>query len=379
LDAEQRAVLGQIVTHLTYLGRAESLCDARLLDPEADISAPNAAPVSFHGPRPDGESIRLLVPNRPLVLDDLCVRLEVLRSDRKRRSVLPPSSSYVTYRRPIEPPVRTAGRSRSRPTKPVTAVRFLLASAGPGRRAVRPPLEQAILYTSILRAACQSAYGKPGGRRPSPTLSGRLDSTRTSGHGHAHYLALPAQVGEAKPAAGLVGGRRIEALLVWAPDGFDPDEVRALLDVRRLFGAEWITEFRPAGLVVEGFGPSDLVLPELARPSSTFESITPVLPGTHPRRDIGWTAHVEREVRFSLSERDMPQPVSVDAQPVARGFRTQRPSIGMQNRQPHRALNHPHHVRIEFPEAVPGPLCVGALSHFGLGLFSPTSSVPRGH
>lgn len=372
LNFEQRDVLGQIAAHLTYLGRAESLCDARLLDPDVEASPPNAAPDLPDVPGPDGEAIRLLVPDRPLNLEDLCVRLDLLRSDSKRRSVLPPSVSYVTYRRATEPPVVVARRRQRREIERVTAVRFRLAAVGPGRRPVRPPLIHALLYTSVLRAACQSVYGKRVGEGRSPTLSGRVDSVRRSGHGHAHYIALPAHLGEsAAGGADWVRGRRIEALLVWAPAGLDHDELAALLDVRKLFGAEWIADFRPAGLVVEGFGPSASVLPELAGPSSTFESITPVMPGTHPRVDVGWTSHVESEVRFSLAERGLPEPVAVEARPVARGFLTQRPSIGSLNRRPHRALNHPHRVRIEFPEAVPGPVCVGALSHFGLGLFAP--------
>lgn len=363
LDAEQRTALERIVDRLTYLGRAESICDARLLRSAEVVPTPNAVPLDRADDESVSESIRLLVPDRPLNFEDLCVRLEAMRSSSKQRSVVPPSASWVSYTRPQAPLPTSASRRKPRPAAKPTVVRFQLAAAERGRRPVRPPLRDAVLYTSILRAACQAHFGTP----PSSTLSGRTGSGLAEGHLHAHYLALPARrTGSGSGPHGL----RIESLAVWAPAGFSQEELRAMLVVRRLHGYDWISEFRPMHLVVEGFGAPSTVIDDLVGPSLSFRSLTPVMPGHHPHRG-NWTSQVEAEVRAALRERAFPDASAVHAEHAPRGFRTQRPNRGTAQGGNNGALNHPHDVRIDFSAPVAGPICLGALSHFGLGLFLP--------
>lgn len=366
LDDRQRDGLEQIASRLTYLGRAESFCDARLLRPDEDLPEPNTVPAGPGNAQMPSESIRLLVPDRPLNFEHLCVRLEDMRTDSRQRSINPPSTSWVSYQRPRPPLPTTSSRRKARPGPRPTAVRFRLASAGPGRRPVRPPLRDAVLYTAILRAACQSQFGRMHPEGPSSALSGRIGTDLVEGHPHAHYLALPAH------QTGSGAGRfdRIESLAVWAPGGLTEEELRAVLAVRELRGHDWISEFRPARLVVEGFGPAGSTLGELVGPSRSFRSLTPFFPGHHPHSG-GWTSQVEAEVRAALRERDLPEEgVVVQAEQEQRGYRTQRPSSGA-SRGRQRALNHPHSVQIRFSRPVAGPVCLGALSHFGLGLFLP--------
>lgn len=366
LDDGQRHALDLIADRLTYLGRAESLCDARLLRPGEEMSAPNAVPVDEAEDAPS-DPIRLLVPDRPLNFEHLCVRLEAMRTDAKRRSVLPPSASWVSYRRP-SPPLPTVTSRRKSPSVQVpTVVRFQIAGVDRGRRPVRPPLRDAVLYTSVLRAACQSRFRRISGDPPSPVLSGRSGAALLQGHSHAHYLALPARAGSGSAPLNL----RIESLAVWAPSGLPEEELAAVLSVRMLRGYEWISEFRPAHLVVEGYGKPSLVLDEIIGPSRSYRSLTPFFPGHHPHQG-DWTSHVEMEVRAALRERRFPEAdATVHIEPAPRGFRTHRPKIGSGRTGNNRALNHPYHVRVDFGGPVTGPVCLGALSHFGLGLFLP--------
>lgn len=249
---------------MTYLGRAESLCDARLLEPDEELPAFNVGLATSD----TGNTIRLLVPNRPLAFDDLCVNLEALRSDSKRRATMPPSAHFATYeiRQSDGVPYK-----KPQPKSPrATAVRFRLVSMAPGRRVVRPSIDQTILYTTVLREACQSRFGKDDAASSS-TLSGRVADELARGHRHAHYLPI------------LDATDRIESLIVWAPAGLD-DELEAVMSIRRLTGWEWLSDFRPVGLALENFGAVEDVAPELVGPARKFSSLTPAVPGRHPAR-----------------------------------------------------------------------------------------------
>lgn len=356
---EQRTILAILCDHVTYLGRAESLCDARLMaDDEMRAVDVNAVP-DDRDDATDTDAIRLLVPNRPLDFEGLCVRLIELRRDRRRSAVVPPSARYVRYSRPRTHIVLPARRPRESAAQRVTSVRFELIGLAPDRSPVRPPLQQLVLYTSVLRDACQSAYGKANRDDSSETLSGRSGDRRAVGHTHAHYLALPD-----------TSGRRIEGFVVWVPRGLDGAELAAVTSVQKLFGLDWISDFTPARVQMTGYGDAGTAMPELHGPSTRFVSLTPLVPGTHPKR-ADWRVHIEAEIRNALANRGLP-----DASEIAiaswgtRGFRTRRPMRGSR-KQPHAAVNHPCRVELRFPEPIAGPLCLGALSHFGFGLFKP--------
>jgi CRISPR-associated protein Csb2 len=360
---EQRSVLAMLCSQLTYLGRAESLCDARLMaDDEMWAASVNAMPTDLDDETTDADAIRLLVPIRPLDFESLCVRLAEMRSDRRRRAVVPSAARYVRYSRPRARIALPTGRQRESAVRPITSVRFALVGLAPDRSPVRPPLQQLVLYTSVLRDACQSAYGKLNAGNSSEALSGRSGDLRAVGHTHAHYLALPDS-----------SGRRIDGFVVWVPRGLGPAELSSVTSVQRLFGLHWVSDFTPAGLLVTGFGDVASAAPDLCGPSARFVSLTPLVPGLHPKR-ANWGEHIENEVRSALAERRLPDASEITVSPWnTRGFRTRRPASGA--RKPtHAALNRPCRVELRFPEPIAGPLCLGALSHFGFGLFEPVDA-----
>ena len=109
LDAGQRQVLGKLAELLPYLGRSESVCEARLVDED---TVPDG---SWWRPGSDGpDRVRLLAPTRPFSLPSL----EATTTDvRRRRRTVPPGATWVTYARmssqPSPMPHRHAKQGKS--------------------------------------------------------------------------------------------------------------------------------------------------------------------------------------------------------------------------------------------------------------------------
>ena len=80
---------------------------------------------------------------------------------------------------------------------------------------------------------------------------------------------------------------------------------------------------------------------------------------------------IKRSIKKECTYRGLPEPISVE--PFAgdrnwNAYRTHRQtgsSRGLRNARPAYGL------RLEFSEPICGPVSLGALSHFGLGLFEP--------
>lgn len=358
LDSSQRRILSSICSQLTYLGRAESLCDAQVLEPEQHSQVNiNAAP--FDGPAADAvadvgaASIRLLTPERPVTLDQLAVSWSQLRG--KQRMVTPPRTSYVDYAVPA--PARPSGVQRTpRPTAQPTAVRFALVAKEPGRSAPRPRLSDAIVYTHALRAAAQSRFGRAHDGAGTVTLSGHLAGAGRTDHAHAHYLALSA-------GQRLAGSRKLVDLLAWAPGGLTEDELRALTSIHELRGFEYMPGFDATALLMTAYGAVDDVAPELIGPSTRFVSETAATPGRHPKGARTWGEQLHYELTAALEERNFP-PAAIEIGGRSPHVRTRRPGKT-------RGHSQAFQVSLEFKEQVRGPITLGAHSHFGLGLFRP--------
>jgi len=160
--------------------------------------------------------------------------------------------------------------------------------------------------------------------------------------------------------------------------GFDPKDQAALQKLSRVWGPDGLE----ANLSLQGLGSREDFADEsplLAR-SRCWVSCTPFLPGRHAKRTRAGVPKVdgrglqiggpEHELRRLLGLAGMPEPLAVE--PVAgttlggrevawRDFVRQRSGGG-----PARTG---YGFRIEFPEAVQGPVALGAESHFGMGGF----------
>jgi CRISPR-associated protein Csb2 len=379
LDADERAVLSVLADRLGYLGRAESVVDARLLDEpgiERDVRSDRTVHPVTTGDEP---VVDLLAPEQPLDVEALTA---TTIATRKGGRIDPLGSRRVSYLLPSRAPAPEVRRRRSTPARQVTAVRYRIVADAP------PPITMALAVTDRMRQAALSRHGRATGDAPCPTLTGRgPDGRPLEGNCHAHYLALTTDW-RSYP--------RLDTIVVWATGRFGAQELGALVAVDHL--RPQYRDFRPIALGVEAFGDVREVAPELCGRSrgshaepvgvTVWHSFTPFAPPRHPRRGR-WEAMVAPEVRRELVARGIETPVEVsllaesDAAvsigegrigPVPWGwtdFQRFRRSKGQSLRDARRAFG----VRLEFEEPVapPHPICLGSFSHFGLGLFLPAA------
>jgi CRISPR-associated protein Csb2 len=343
LTGDQRETLAKLLELVPYLGRADAVCQARLVDgdPEPDPS----------WWRPDGsgsESIRLLAPTRPV--QRAALELGTVQV-RKRRRTLPPGSGWVTYRRAAPDGGAAAAPQAAPPV--VDAIRFAVLADAPFRAA-----HGVLLADEVHRLVTRAL---DGGR---PDLLGH--SGAATDHQHAHWVPLATD--------GTVGG-----LLVWVPRGLAADEIAAVIGVsnRQMSGRRGgngyeIKGFPPSRLLLQAAGRVEQVAPELCGPARVWHSRTPYLPVRHRKReslDDYLAADVAAELRYRgvAAAVTVTRPDPDDGLPDrwARGFRRYRADEHMG--QARRGLG----LRLELDAPVCGPLLLGQLSHFGFGLFTP--------
>jgi len=352
LSAEQREVLAKLVELVPYLGRAESVCEARLLDsdpvPDETWWRPGAG---------GARRARLLAPARPVSRPALEVTTGEMRRNRR---TLPPGSVWVSYA--TGPAVASPTPARRRP-EPVEAVRFFVAGRVPLR-----PASGILLADEVHRQFGNqlAAAGLPDDRRRVILGSGGA----ATDHEHAHWIPI---------AGGSERGPCVMALVVWVPGGLEPEEVAAIVTLRGVDGRKGgrsgegyeVRGFPALELLFQAAGPIGQVAPELCAPARRWHSHTPYLPVRHRKREI-LDDFVAADVAAELRYRDQPPAVVVrvavdDRLPDrwALDFRRYRINERRDKSRPGLGL------RLEFAEEVSGPLLLGQLSHFGYGIFEP--------
>lgn len=345
LPAGQHGALEVLAAQLPYVGRAESICEARLVaSGETRPGGVELAPVATGE---DGFStMRVLAAERPLDIDALTARTTDVR---KARLLVPPGTYWQEYARPegVDPLPVVRRRFRPQPT----AMRWAIATPA------KPSVKATLAMTDALRQACMSRFGKQNDGAVSDVLAGKTaNGAPLGGHRHAHYLAVDAD-----------GDRLLDTLVLWAPASLARAEVDALATLSQLRGYGHVTDFRECRLGLEAVGAIDDVARELVGPSRGWKSATPFAPARHGRRRTAWEEHVVDQARLELGYRGLPSPERIE---VLRGdwldFRRHRPS--KQRLQDARRASG---LSLRFGEPVKGPIALGALSHFGLGVFVP--------
>ena len=135
---------------------------------------------------------------------------------------------------------------------------------------------------------------------------------------------------------------------------------------------KWASGVPDIALAVTGFGEIGEVAPEVVGPSSEWISRTPFCPGRHGKK-LSWGDHVRAEIERELSVyRNLPAPLSVTVVDAdVRRFRRYRLPPKETMGSSRRAAM----VQIQFGQQVEGPIVLGSLCHFGLGLFVPAKHV----
>ena len=348
MSAAPREALYEMAAALPYLGRSESICDAALVSLTEHPELVSWRPAGSDD-RTDAE---VLCARNPFDLSDLLQSPDTVR---KNGRLIPAGSRLVPY---------TKADSTQNPTvtdswRPTYAAVRLAVHPRP-----RPMIADAVAVGELLRRAALKKHNVP-----SETLSGKLPSGgyRLDGHQHAHYLSLTQgqRPGAAAP---------IDSLVVWAPGRLNGDELAALAQVKWLRAGRAASHVPDIAVAVAAFGDIGEVAPEIISPSSLWVSRTPFVPGRHNRK-ISWAEHVRAEIERELSVyRDLPSPASVTVlDSDVRRYRRYRlpPKEAMGSSR--RALM----AEIQFDRPVEGPIVLGSLSHFGLGLFAPSQSTVR--
>lgn len=355
---------------LPYLGRAESVCRARLL---VGIGAPTG---QAWVPDADGDDRLMCI--RP---DASMEQLEVTpTSMRKARLLMPPAAEWIRYQHG-EPPIRRDSTSAIDPT--IHAARWRLVSAAPFPEALGLWATDRLRYLAVKRIrdredpAAVALHGHfPQADASGPTL-----------HRHAHWLWTAVDAGgDAGASSG--GARYVQDLVVWVPDGV-PSSLLASMVGKRLTPPDWAPRgFVDADLALVGFGGGEIIR-DLGWGASSprWTSATPYLMTRHmkPKRDFQalLIEDVERELRYRLGD-DAPQVVALtvhgDRRAEAMALRQQRigkggaagrrkavsSGIGQAGFRQREAM----FLSIELDGEVVGPLVLGGLSHFGFGRFA---------
>jgi CRISPR-associated protein Csb2 len=352
LTAEQHAALARLARALPYFGRAESVCEGFLPVEWAPCSHDTWIPLDVaDSVAEDAVVASVLAPELPLRLDSLLARpVEV----RKAGLLFPAGTRLLAYQRErAAPRPRTPPRQRA---EPVTAVRFSVLQAG------LPPQTDSLIYTDLLRQGALCRLGGVREERARTQLGGRTaDDQPMQGHGHAHYLPL------------ITEDRRLGGLVVWTPNGLPEDELKALTSVVELYtpaNPDWRLVIRVAGI-----GAPAQVAPELvgSQPARVWRSVTPFTPPRYPKRHADHLSYLRTEVATELRDRGLPllRSVTLLAEPW-QAWRRYRPSARLRRDTRQGQANRiSAFLRVELAEPTSGPLALGHLSHFGLGLLVP--------
>lgn len=362
LPTEEHKALTRLAEALPYLGRADSISELRVDDgwePTTQHATwtPAAQPDTAIGasdePAAGDTHAQLLGPRLPLDLDSLVLTpLQV----RATKMLFPPSTYPVPYR--ISEGTRPTPPSRRRRAD-VTVVRMAL----PGR--VRPPFTETVTLTDLLHQAATRQLMDLRGqiKRDSNLLGKTADGRPMRDHQHAHYLCLPDSQ------------RRIKEIIIWAPGGLADDELQALSQTTVLSTSDPTVKLPRLSLRINAIGQTNL-LPEWDRPSSVWHSITPYTPTGNPKGD--WGHSIRRRLETDLQYADPQEHVAGQLQDVEvidnpDGYFQRRRS---KDRLARRAAPPAAFLQLRFAQPVAGPvsggpMAVGTLSHFGLGLFLP--------
>jgi CRISPR-associated protein Csb2 len=344
LDCDASQALAAAVERLPYLGRSESVCSAKLIEAGPPTDEQLTCPVTDVTSDPDDfELVDSLCASADGSLESITVSVTKLRAS---RTIAPPGTTPITYAVPRPKPF-TLRRLRPATQRPTLALIRLHGGDRPG-------IEEAVAVGQAIRSGLQSRLGDATDRGSSATFSGRGgDSPRSDQHRHAHYLTLPDQ-----------HGRRVDRVVVWAPEGLGPDEVAALatLSYIKMWQVEGRLQCTLAALTDPGA--VGISITEEAR---EWRSFTPFGLVRHPKTRRGRIVDSpEDQVLRELEHRGFPAPERVDLIPGS--WHRFRGSKSGRSRLERARL---YGINIRFAKEVRGPIALGALSHYGLGLMSP--------
>lgn len=412
LTAEQRAALEAVLENLNFLGRAESWCEARLLDDVAAVRREpdvNCRPVN--GIVRDGfDLVRVLCADPQEAFQNNAFSAVAVRARGRVRGGTtratqydpdwhlcaetvwlheqrwsdPPGSRWVQYLRRTDCfEVRPATQQAANPVRlRPQVVRFVLESS------VLPLVTETLPVAEAARRALMSLYGRlterNGVRGRSNVLSGKTaDGEPSEGHSHAYYL--PADEDD---------DGRLDHLTVVAAAGFGSDEMRAVDRLREIRPPGRETASHPLRVLLLGYGRLGEFQPIPLRTSRVWVSATPYIATryakTRGRERIDLRSPQARiefliadlRVQIRVVRPDLAEIVDgIEIKPLLEGgaFKIASRWRPLQFKRSRRKPGDDGGLRLAgafeltFPEGreIRGPLVLGHSAHFGMGLFLP--------
>lgn len=376
LTTDEHALLARLCRRVSYLGRAESWAEVRVVDISdgqwdcwPDEGDRRTTATSLLAPA-SVEALAQLSAGQPKPKKGSAVPRnlwDVLTFDGKRyrsegwSSV--PGTRLVRYVF-TDPPFRRSLESSSRKVVSLrpTVARFAIRSA------VLPRLSEAVSIGERLRVAAMSQSREVSGDAR-PVFSGH--SSKATNHRHAMYLCT------SEDPVNIARGF-IDHLLITARDGFDQDDVVALQRVRRL----WARSGHDLELILTGLGlVEDYGAPTIPRvrvlaESQVWESVTPFVPARHPKQVRGVQVDtIADQLRLGCEQLLGVRPIEVSpfGDPAHWFSFRRRRTTGSGRRGPDLAFG----ARLVFDLPIRGPIALGFGAHFGLGLFSAVDSSSR--
>ncbi len=397
LSADERQLLAELLASLNYLGRAESLVEAALLPPSAELSPANARPLEDELLPQRSEIVRLLA---PMKAEELAAWLaprkttagggkkeekanaallagsvfEALLSDNGDLKAAgwsqPPGSKWVSYIRPEETFQNSPRREPRRSENLPTVARFAITSK------VQPSITQSL---SLAERFHQALCSKLPESERSPALTG-LDDERKPLTGNDHVYFLPEC-----DAHGYV-----THMTLHAKRGFDAAACRVLGRLRKVWGAEGfdveivlLATGQPADFTSTSSNASPYF-----RPARNWVSLTPFIPVRHAKSSRTGTPKLDPKngLQIGSPEHDCwrllklvaPNLPEARVSPLGSRIRCGLRDIPCLDFQCQRRTGEGtragvrgYALRLDFGEDVSLPLGLGYASHFGLGLFVP--------
>jgi len=359
--------LADLLSELNYFGRSESWVEMRL-SRDVNLVALNCLPAGETDERAGldpvrvaclrGESSYTGLPDQPRVgrgnkarafswLDAVSMSTSELLGDGWSA---PPSQAMVDFMLP-----RNALQPRFNERRATTRNRFSVATFAL-QSSVLPRVTDTVPFAERIRAHLMGIHRRlVGGDLDgvSPLFSGKAaGGGPAQGHGHIFVMPLDED-----------SDGRIDHLIVKSSQEFDASELQALDGLRSV----WQPNGRPDVRIVL----VSLANEVTGQSSKIWISTTPFVTGRHHRKGRGkYHAWLADEIRKECGFHGLPEPASVEwidrSQVGGHPFRWMEFVRSRKGRAPLRG----HGCILTFDEEVKGPFTLGALAHFGMGLFS---------
>lgn len=263
----------------------------------------------------------------------------------------PPSQKIVNFRRSMNA-LKPRPRRRKGPLVSTFRIaRYALHST------VLPRVTDTVPFAERIRLKLMGIHRKVAGGDPAAVsrLFAGKDVKGKPSQGHHHAFILPLDEDE---------DGRIDHLLVKVSETFGASELDALDRLTSIWQTDGRTDVKLVLTSLSGDLPGES--------STMWISATPFVIARHHRRGRGeYLEWLAGEVRRECAYHGLPEPTSIEwiGRTQSKGHQLRWMEF-IRSRKGRRPLQG-HGCMLTFPEPVNGPFAIGALCHFGLGLFLP--------